>query len=69
MIGTFDVTIAAGGRAVFAWFQQLNPSSASAVTRASVFDTTLTPSSPLTEGMSADELDSVVELERRGGQR
>ncbi len=58
--GEFEVAIPAGGRAVFVWFQQLSPSSETAPTRASVFNTTLTPGSPLTEGMSADELAAVV---------
>jgi hypothetical protein len=60
VLGNFSVAIPAEGRATLMWFQQISPSSQAATTRASAFDATLTPGSPLTEGMSTDEFASLV---------
>ena len=60
VLGNFSVTIPAERMVTLMWFQQMSPSSQAAATRAVAFDATLTPGSPLTEGMSADEYASLV---------
>ena len=60
VLGNFSVTIPPDGMVTLMWLQQISPSSQAAATRAPAFDATLTPASPLTEGMSSDEYASLV---------
>ena len=60
VLGNFSVTIPPDGTVTLMWLQQISPSSQAASTRALVFDATLTPGSPLTEGMSSEEFASLV---------
>ena len=58
--GRFEVSIPAGETRRFMFFQQLNPSSTDASRDAAQFDATLRAGSPLTEGLTAAELRTIV---------